>query len=47
MLIFHLLGWSYTKEFYVICGYCEPYFFSNIYLSLFITSVEEGNSYSN
>jgi hypothetical protein len=34
--IFHLLGYSHTKEFYIICDYCEGFLFSNFFLSLFI-----------
>jgi hypothetical protein len=44
--IFHLLGKSYTKIFFTICGYCEGCYFSNFFFSLFIICAKEGYSLS-
>jgi hypothetical protein len=41
MQIFPLVGKSYTKIFYIICGYCEGCCFPNFFLSPFITCIKE------
>jgi len=40
--IFHFLGWSYTKIFYTIYGYCKGCCVPNYVLSLFIVCIKEG-----
>lgn len=41
MQLFHLLGKSYIKIFYSICGCYEGYYFPDFFLSLFIISIRE------
>ena len=39
--IFHLLGYSYTKIFYIICGYSKGCCCLNIFLCPFIICIKE------
>jgi hypothetical protein len=41
MQIFHLLGKSYAKIFYIICDYYEGCYFSNFFLNPFILCIVE------
>jgi hypothetical protein len=36
-----LLGWSYTKIFYIICDYCKGCYFLNFFLGSFIISIKK------
>ena len=40
--VFYLLGQSYPRIFYIICGYRKRCYFSNFFLNTFIIYIQDG-----